>query len=204
MRRPSRAQQLRFLARCLRYAGVLSLAAGVVFFIAANWSRIAVFGRFALLQVVLVALVAFACASRRRASSGARVVPRFHRHRRVARAVRPDVSDRRGCLRAVPDLGVARPAAGDRRAMGRCHPPPGCWCSTPRCCCSAAGSRAAASCGRCSTAQRFNTTHAILVAATLNVALWIAAEQLAKFRRARMGTPARSCSVRSSSSPGPG
>lgn len=56
--RPSRAEELRFLARCLRYAGVLSLAAGIVFFIAANWSRITVFGRFALLQILLVAFVA--------------------------------------------------------------------------------------------------------------------------------------------------
>ncbi len=56
--RPSRTQELQFIARCLRYAGVLSLAAGIVFFIAANWSRIAVFGRFALLQILLLAFVA--------------------------------------------------------------------------------------------------------------------------------------------------
>ena len=58
--RPTRAASLDFLARCARYGGVLSLAAGVVFFVAANWSRIAVFGRFALLELLLVALVAVA------------------------------------------------------------------------------------------------------------------------------------------------
>lgn len=53
--RPSRAEGLRFLGTCLRIAGVLSLAAGLVFFVAANWSRFAVFGRFALVELVLVA-----------------------------------------------------------------------------------------------------------------------------------------------------
>ena len=55
--RPSRAEGLRFLGTCLRIAGVLSLAAGVVFFVAANWSRLAVFGRFALIEVVVLACV---------------------------------------------------------------------------------------------------------------------------------------------------
>jgi uncharacterized membrane protein len=55
--RPSRAEGLRFLAACLRIAGVLSLAAGLVFFVAANWSRISVFGRFALVEAVLLACV---------------------------------------------------------------------------------------------------------------------------------------------------
>jgi uncharacterized membrane protein len=58
--RPSRAEGLRFLSRCLRIAGVLSLAAGVVFFVAANWSHIAVFGRFALLEILFVACVGVA------------------------------------------------------------------------------------------------------------------------------------------------
>jgi uncharacterized membrane protein len=58
--RPSRTDSLTFLARCFRYAGVLSLGASVVFFVAANWSRIAVFGRFALLEVLLVVFVAIA------------------------------------------------------------------------------------------------------------------------------------------------
>jgi uncharacterized membrane protein len=58
--RPSRAEGLVFLSHCLRIAGVLSLAAGVVFFVAANWSEIAVFGRFALLELLLVACLATA------------------------------------------------------------------------------------------------------------------------------------------------
>ena len=59
--RPSRAEGLRFLGFCLRIAGILSLAAGLVFFVAANWARIAVFGRFGLVELVLVAcaVVAF-------------------------------------------------------------------------------------------------------------------------------------------------
>jgi uncharacterized membrane protein len=58
--RPSRAEGLRFLGACLRIAGVLSLAAGLVFFVAANWSRIAIFGRFALIELVLVACAVLA------------------------------------------------------------------------------------------------------------------------------------------------
>jgi uncharacterized membrane protein len=58
--RPSRAEGLHFLARCCKLAGVLSLAAGVVFFVAANWSRIAVFGRFALLELLLIVFAALA------------------------------------------------------------------------------------------------------------------------------------------------
>ena len=58
--RPSRAEGLRFLGLCLRMAGILSLAAGLVFFVAANWARIAVFGRFALVELVLVICVAVA------------------------------------------------------------------------------------------------------------------------------------------------
>jgi uncharacterized membrane protein len=59
--RPSRAESLQFLARCLVLAGLLSLASGLVFFVAANWSRIAVFGRFALVEIVLAACAALAC-----------------------------------------------------------------------------------------------------------------------------------------------
>ncbi|HEV8444013.1 MAG TPA: DUF2157 domain-containing protein, partial [Steroidobacteraceae bacterium] len=54
---PSRDATLQFLARMLRVGGVLSLSAGLVFFVAANWSRFAVFGRFALVELVLVACV---------------------------------------------------------------------------------------------------------------------------------------------------
>jgi uncharacterized membrane protein len=52
--RPSRTEGLQFLAICLRVAGVLSLAAGLIFFVAANWSRLEVFGRFALVELLLV------------------------------------------------------------------------------------------------------------------------------------------------------
>lgn len=58
--RPSRAEGRQFLAQCLRIGGLLSLAAGVVFLIAANWSEVAVFGRFALLEAVLVACAGLA------------------------------------------------------------------------------------------------------------------------------------------------
>jgi uncharacterized membrane protein len=55
--RPDRAATLQFLARVLRFGGILSLAAGLVFFVAANWSRFAVFGRFALVELALVVCV---------------------------------------------------------------------------------------------------------------------------------------------------
>jgi uncharacterized membrane protein len=57
---PDRADVRIFLARSAGIGAVLSLAAGVVFFVAANWSRIAVFGRFALLELLLLAFVAIA------------------------------------------------------------------------------------------------------------------------------------------------
>jgi uncharacterized membrane protein len=58
--RPSRTESLTFLAACFRHAGVLSLGASVVFFVAANWSRVAIFGRFALLEILLVLFIALA------------------------------------------------------------------------------------------------------------------------------------------------
>ena len=56
--RPGRTEALTFLARCFRYAGVLSIGASIVFFVAANWSEIPVFGRFALLEILLAVFVA--------------------------------------------------------------------------------------------------------------------------------------------------
>ena len=53
--RPGPGARRQFLAHLLRIGGLLSLAAGVVFFVAANWSEIAVFGRFGLLELLLVA-----------------------------------------------------------------------------------------------------------------------------------------------------
>ena len=58
--RPAHADGLRFLGNCLRIGGLLSLAAGLVFFVAANWSEIAIFGRFALVELVLVACAVIA------------------------------------------------------------------------------------------------------------------------------------------------
>ena len=58
--RPSEMEIRAFIVRLLRLAGVLSLAAGIVFFIAANWDAFQVFGRFALLQSVLVSSAAIA------------------------------------------------------------------------------------------------------------------------------------------------
>ena len=56
--RPGPGDGSRFLSRMFRIGGILSLAAAVVFFVAANWSRIAVFGRFALLELLLLACAA--------------------------------------------------------------------------------------------------------------------------------------------------
>jgi uncharacterized membrane protein len=58
--RPSPADLARFAGRMLKLAGVLSLAAGLVFFIAANWEALAVLGRFVLVEAVLVLSVAVA------------------------------------------------------------------------------------------------------------------------------------------------
>lgn len=56
--RPSPAETLRFARRTLLLAGILSLAAGIVFFVAANWTALGVAGRFALLELLmLVSLV---------------------------------------------------------------------------------------------------------------------------------------------------
>lgn len=58
--RPAPAEFRLFLVRVLQLAGVLSLAAGLVFFIAANWQDMGVNGRFALIQGVIVVSVALA------------------------------------------------------------------------------------------------------------------------------------------------
>jgi len=55
---PSVAERQRFVLRALQLAGVLSLAAGVVFFIAANWDALAITGRFALVEAALAVCVA--------------------------------------------------------------------------------------------------------------------------------------------------
>ena len=58
--RPSHDEIAQLGVRVLRLAGVLSIAAGVVFFVAANWAGVPVFGRFLLVEGVLVAVVALA------------------------------------------------------------------------------------------------------------------------------------------------
>lgn len=58
--RPTPIELRDFVVRLLQFAGVLSLAAGMVFFIAANWQEIGVAGRFALLQSVIVVSVVLA------------------------------------------------------------------------------------------------------------------------------------------------
>lgn len=58
--RPTGADKRRFGMRLLHLSGVLSIAAGVVFFVAANWAAIGVFGRFALVEGALVVTVAVA------------------------------------------------------------------------------------------------------------------------------------------------
>jgi uncharacterized membrane protein len=58
--RPTPDEIRPFAVRVLLLAGVLSLAAGVVFFVAANWKEIGVAGRFALAQSVIVVSVGLA------------------------------------------------------------------------------------------------------------------------------------------------
>jgi len=56
--RPTPAETRGFATRLLMLAGVISFAAGIVFFIAANWDVLRVAGRFALLELLmLVSLV---------------------------------------------------------------------------------------------------------------------------------------------------
>jgi uncharacterized membrane protein len=57
---PDRDETARFASVALRVAGVLSLATGLVFFVAANWQDFRVFGRFALLEAVLAGSIAVA------------------------------------------------------------------------------------------------------------------------------------------------
>lgn len=51
---PDRARWLLLLDRLLLLAGALALASGVVFFIAFNWDALGRFGKFALLQILLL------------------------------------------------------------------------------------------------------------------------------------------------------
>jgi uncharacterized membrane protein len=52
--RPTAPETSRFAIRTLLLSGVLSLAAGIVFFIAANWSELRIVGRFVLTEALLL------------------------------------------------------------------------------------------------------------------------------------------------------
>lgn len=58
--RPSPAEDRALARRALALSGVLSLCAGVVFFVAANWDALGRFGRFGLVQALLAAAAAIA------------------------------------------------------------------------------------------------------------------------------------------------
>jgi uncharacterized membrane protein len=60
--RPSRGESRDFAVRALRFAGVLSFAAGMIFLVAFNWDALALYGRFALVELPLLAALAFAFA----------------------------------------------------------------------------------------------------------------------------------------------
>jgi uncharacterized membrane protein len=55
--RPGPAERREFGVRAMRFAGVLSLASGIIFLIAFNWQHMSVYTRFALIQVPLLAAV---------------------------------------------------------------------------------------------------------------------------------------------------
>ena len=172
---------------CLRIAGVLSLAAGLVFFVAANWSEIAVFGRFALIELVLSPARRRLLETAAALSRSRRGVPRLHRHRRVARAVRPDLSDRRRRLRVVPHLGLVRPAARDRRALGRGIRGLGAGAQHGAAAVLRLASHAAACFGSLFGGAHFQPAHLIIGAAWLNLALWFVVRTLRAGGRARLG-----------------
>lgn len=57
---PTRDELLRFIVSLLRLSGVLSIVAGIVFFIAANWGRFGTLQRFVFVEALLVVSCAFA------------------------------------------------------------------------------------------------------------------------------------------------
>ena len=58
--RPTPQETRQFASRALRLAGVLFLAAGIVFLVAANWSELRIAGRFALLETLMAVTFALA------------------------------------------------------------------------------------------------------------------------------------------------
>jgi uncharacterized membrane protein len=58
--RPGIAEWRAFAVRSMQTAGILSLAAGVIFLVAYNWHALGVYGRFAMLELPLLLALAFA------------------------------------------------------------------------------------------------------------------------------------------------
>jgi hypothetical protein len=58
--RPSRNEVQAFIARSLTIAGALLIAAGVVFFVAANWQSMGIYGRFVLVELFVLLTAALA------------------------------------------------------------------------------------------------------------------------------------------------
>jgi uncharacterized membrane protein len=58
--RPTRVEIARFTQQLLQLAGVLSLATGVIFFVAANWQDFRVMGRFVFIEALVIGCVVLA------------------------------------------------------------------------------------------------------------------------------------------------
>src|SRR5579871_2654829 len=58
--RPNNTDWREFTVRALRFAGVLSLAAGMIFLVAFNWDHLGLYARFAMVELPLLAALAFA------------------------------------------------------------------------------------------------------------------------------------------------
>jgi len=177
--RPARAARLQFLASSLRYGGVLSLAAALVFFVAANWSKVAVFGRFALLELLLLLFVALAFA---------RPPPRF-----IGRGALFLAFITTGALLAL--FGQTYQTGADVyelfltwALLGLPFAIAGQWGVTSAAWVVVLDTALTLFCGwnprggilwAVFDGSRFTVTEAILAAAALNLLLWIAAERLA-------------------------
>jgi uncharacterized membrane protein len=61
--RPTPPQSLAFALRALNFAGVLSIAAGVIFFVASNWQHFPPLTRFGIIEAPLLAALLFALIS---------------------------------------------------------------------------------------------------------------------------------------------
>ena len=68
--RPSQAEWQEFAVRAMRFAGVLSLAAGVVFLVAFNWQNLGLYARFGMVEAPLLAALVIAWVKGTDSSSG--------------------------------------------------------------------------------------------------------------------------------------